>query len=180
MKKLLFLLPCLLLTGCGIQSECKEIVKDNLNAPSTAIFSKMKTYDTDTFWKVVGWFVESQNRLWAMVWDNFYCVQVWDDKIAIFQNWNEDRFDELTEIINSKWDMRDKSACESAIQKVLNDNSIKISGYIWDEENGKFRLNGGVIEYEWGYKTIMCYVDDDKGGVYQIKIDDKVYKVSKQ
>ena len=182
MKKLLFLLPVILLAGCGVQSECKETVKDSLKAPSTAIFSKMETYDTDTFWKVVGWFVESQNSLGAMVWDKFYCVKVGDENVAIFRNWNEERYDELTEIVNTKekGNLRDKADCEKAIQKALNDSTIKISSYIWDEDDEKFRLNGWVIDYKGEYVTVMCYVDDDKGGVYQVKIDDKVYKVSKQ
>lgn len=180
MKKLLFLIPCLLLAGCGAQDECKESVKDVLRSPSTAIFTKMETYNTDTFWKIVWWFVESQNWFGAMVWDKFYCVKVWDENVVIFRDSESDRYDEVTDMINSKWNIRDKSDCDVAVQKVLNDNSIKLISYTQDEDDENFRLNWWIIDYDWWYKTVLCYVDDEKGGVYQIKIDEKVYKISKQ
>lgn len=186
MKKLLFLLPFLLLAGCGVQDECKEMVKDYLNAPSTAKFSKMETYKTEYLGNVVGGLVESQNKLGATVWDRFYCI-IWDEKLVVFDDWDtRDIYESVKNIVkdnprksDSSGSDKDRKICEDATRKALKDDSIKISKYEWDEdEDYNLRLNLVMFEYKWEIKWAFCYVKDDK--VYQIKIDDKIYKVTQQ
>lgn len=181
MKKLVFLLPCLLLAGCGFQSECQDAVKYSLKAPSTAVFSKIESYKTDIYGEVVGGFVESQNGFGAMVWDKFYCVKPGADTLVVFKELDKELYDSITQSIQNKSSNDDgRAECEGAMQKIMGDNRIKFVQYMPDDGDDDFKVNGGMIYQNEEFKNVFCMVDSEKGGLYQVKIDDKTYSVSRQ
>lgn len=180
MKKLLFLFPLLLLAGCWQESQCQDLVKDKLSAPSTAIFSKMETYETEWFWTVIGWKVESQNRLGAMVWSDFYCLM--DEKAVIFDTDSEyegfrNMLKSITKVL-SDVNKKDKKACEKSLKKLAWDN-IKIIDFLWNEQerNGS-RVNWIIIEELWDMETVVCEVDIKSNKVKSIRYWDKKYEIT--
>lgn len=180
MKKLLFLFPLLLLAGCWQESQCQDLVKDKLSAPSTAIFSKMETYETEWFWTVIGWKVESQNRLGAMVWSDFYCRM--DENTVIFDTDSDyedfrNMLKSITKVL-SDVNKKDKKACEKSAKEVLWD-TVKIIDFMWDEQdrNG-FRTNWMLIEWLWDVEAAICVVDIKSDNVKLIQVWDKKYEIT--
>ena len=182
MKKLLFLLPFLLLAGCWQESQCQEMVKDKLSAPSTAIFSKMETYKSEWLWDVIGGFVESQNWFGAMVWTKFFCWM--DEKDVFFED--EAEYEDFKKMLKSTTETlstinkQDKKACEEVAKKIIWD-AVKFIDFIWDEQNRSgSRVNWMIVERIWDFESVVCEVDVETGKVKTMQVWDKKYKVSEQ
>ena len=83
---------------------CYEQIKDRLNAPSTAVFSRSEIRQHPIRWPVVYWIVESQNWFGWVRKHEYYCYywnKDWDWKFwdVVFENNWED--DEIFRMIQS-------------------------------------------------------------------------------
>lgn len=183
MKKLLVFVPIiLLLAGCWQESQCQEMVKDKLSAPSTAIFSKMETYDSEGFWTVIAGKVESQNWFGAMVWSDFFCWM--DENDVIFDT--ESDYEDFKKMLKSTMEVlssvnkQDKEACEKVAKKVIWD-AVKFIDFIWDEQNRNgSRVNWMIVERLWDFESVICEVDIESGKVKAMQVWDKKFKITEQ
>lgn len=196
MKQLIFLLPLLLLAGCWMQSDCKDLVKSSLKSPSTAKFSSLTTYKTEEFWDVVWWFVESQNWFGAMVWNQFFCVLSWDNSFSVFNTDGDEwtYYEYIYNVING-WETdlvkldrerkfrgkNDEDTCELLIQEILWVDSVYISNFAVSMDVAWIKQYSGEIWY-WGEDLpIFCHKDTtnkmspETNYIFSISIDGKWY-----
>lgn len=199
MKKLVFLLPFLLLAGCWMQSDCKDLVKNSLKSPSTAKFSSLTTYKTEEFWDVVWWFVESQNWFGAMVWNQFFCVLSWDNSFSVFNTDGDEwtYYEYIYNVING-WETdlvkldrerkfrgkNDEDTCELLIQEILWVDSVYISNFAVSMNVAWTKQYSGEIWY-WGEDLpIYCHKDTtneispETNYIFSIFIDGKWYNAN--
>ncbi len=74
--------------------ECKNIILDQLSAPSTAVFTEIKYSNKLESTIIIKWSVDSQNALWGMIRSDFIC--------------NKSDWKEMDSLIKKDWVLSDE------------------------------------------------------------------------